>query len=221
MRLIYDVRHAIRALARTPGITLVAIAALALGLGVSSTIFSLMDGMWLRPLPGVRDPGGLVRLVAISDRGSPDSFSWPDYLDIRTAARSFSGLASVQRRGPFLTAGGVTESAATQVVSANFFTLLGARAALGRTFSDADPNETVIVISDRCWRRRFGADPAVVGRTVTLGRAAFTIAGVAAPGFRGTELWYNPDVWVSQGAWETLSPGEGRMRELRQIDIIG
>jgi hypothetical protein len=218
---IEELRHAVRSLARTPGVTLIAVLALALGLGVSSTIFSLMDGLWCRPLAGVRDPAELVRLFAVSERRSSESFSWPDYVDLAASAQSFSALASIQRRGPFLTIGTTIESTMAQVVSANFFTLLGARASLGRMFSDADPNETAIVISDRFWRRRFGTDPAVVGRAVTLGRAAFTIAGVAPRAFRGTELWFDPDLWISQGAWDVMSPGESRMRELRQIDIVG
>jgi predicted permease len=109
----------------------------------------------------------------------------------------------------------------TQVVSANFFPLLGTPAATGRTFSDANPDEPAMVISDGLWRRRFGADPAVVGKVVVLGRAPFTIAGVAPRGFRGTELYYDPDLWISQGAWEALSPGESTMREVRQFEILG
>jgi predicted permease len=221
MNYLRELRFAVRSLGRTPGISLVAVLALALGLGVSSTIFSLMDGMWFRPLPAVRDAAGLVRLFAVSERVAQESFSWPDYLDLVASARSFSGLASIQRRGPFLTIGNTIEPTATHIVSPNFFTLLGARAGLGRTFSEAAPDDAVMVISDRFWRSRFGADPGVLGRGVTLGRAAFTIVGVAPRGFRGTELSYDPDLWIPQGAWDVLSPGESKMRDLRQFDIVG
>lgn len=120
-----DLRYALRTMRRSPGLTLAAVVSLALGIGADSVIFSVMGGMWFRPL-AVRDPGGLVRVFTVSERGSRDMNSYLDYLDFRQAG-SLAGLAASERRGPMLTVDGVTESTMSDIVSDNYSSVLACK----------------------------------------------------------------------------------------------
>lgn len=193
-----DLRYALRTMRRSPGLTLAAVVSLALGIGADSAIFSVMDGMWFRSL-AARDPGGLVRVFTATERGSRGQNSYRDYLDFRQAG-TLAGLAASERRGPMLTVDGVTESAWADIVSDNYFTVLGVQAVLGRVFVEGSRPEDVLVISHSYWQRRFGGAPAVVGRIVGMKGRAFTVIGVAPKEFRGTELWTDMDLWMPVSA---------------------
>src|SRR5688572_21008108 len=197
--ILVDVKHAVRSLRRSPGFGAVAILALAVGIGGNTAIFSVVDATRVQAVP-YKDPERLVNLIGNVDRGTIErrGASYPDFLDWRAqATRSFEDLAAVDSQ--MLTLSGIDEPERleTEFVSASYFPLLRATAALGRTFRDDEDLVSkptpVIVLSDRLWKRRFGADPQVLGRSVTLSGRSFTIIGVMPPEFFGNEnaaeLW--------------------------------
>jgi predicted permease len=208
-----------RTLAKSRGFLAVAVLCLALGIGANSTMFSLVDGYWMRPLP-VRDPGGLVYLFTNTPKGT-DQLSYAEYLDYRNQSKSFTGLAATQRRSPVLTGQGYAESTMSNVVSENYFTLLGVGAHVGRVFTEADaaPGHRVVVMSYNMWQRRFGGDPGIVGKPIRL-NGAYEVVGIAPKGFRGTELWQDSDFWIPIDSWDR-SGEERRSRESRSFEVMG
>lgn len=194
-----DLRYGARALMREPLLTAIVVLSLALGIGANATVFSWIDAVLLRPFPGVPEP---ERLVAVSSRDTREgaiSMSHADYLDLRVA-RGLAGLAAQDEIPLALRVGEeAPERIWGLVVSENYFDVMGVRPALGRVFL---PHETtpgghpVAVIADALWRRRFGTDPAVVGREVTLNARPFTIVGVMPPEFRGSVVGLQFDMWV-------------------------
>ena len=237
-----DVRYAVRTLARSPGFTLVAVFALAVGIGANTAIFSLVDASRARALP-YADPSRLVLLWGNVQRARVErrGASYPDYLDWRARAKSFEDVAAFDGQTLTLVGGEEPERISTEFVSAPYFALLGVQTARGRTFR-ADEDEVakpqqVIVLSDGLWKRRFGADPNVVGRSVTLCCAprAYTVIGVMPPGFKGltdaAELWVPfamyapPDVMASRGtrgfaALARLAPGATLESSRREMDAV-
>src|SRR6185503_2771593 len=183
-----DVRQAARSLRRSPGFAVVAILALAIGIGGNTAIFTVVDATRTQAIP-YKDPERLVNLIGNVDRGAIErrGASYPDFIDWRAqATRSFEDLAAVDSQMQTLLGAGEPERFETEFVSASYFSLLGATPALGRTFS-ADEDQVnhsslVIVLSDGLWRRRFAADPNVLGRAVTLSGRTFTVIGVMRPG---------------------------------------
>jgi len=212
-RLFGDIRYAGRGLRRSPGFTAVATISLALGIAANTTVFSLIDAMWYRRLP-VRDPEQLVRVYAWglphgAKRPGIDGFSWPLYDAVRRRATVLSDLAAHYSTAPFQVAmRGETAEIQGAVVSANYFPMLGIQPALGRFFR-ADEDEVrgrdrVAVISFGLWRGRFGADPAILGRTITINGAIFRIVGIAPEEFHGI-LPGSPadEIWIPTMMLET------------------
>ncbi len=202
-----DVRYSLRTLRRAPAFSIVTVITLALGIGANTAIFSVIDAVLLRPLP-VDEP---ERLVAVY-RGSASAFSYPDYMVHRDQNQAFDGIAAWGGGSRFwFRNGGDIERAATEVVSGNYFDVVGVRAAIGRTFfEDEDPPAgvyPVAVISDAFWRQRFNADQDVAGRPFTLNGHAFTVIGVAPRGFTGLDPASPPDLWVPLAALQLLEPG--------------
>ena len=195
-----DVRHALRSLRRSPGFAAVALLALCVGIGGNTAVFSVVDATRTQAVP-YTDPARLVNLIGNVDRGGAierRGASYPDFRDWRAqATHSFEDLAAVDSQMLTLTGIDEPERFETEFVSASYFPLLRATAALGRVFSEDEDQvskpTSVIVLSDRLWRRRFGADPQVLGRSVTLSGRPFTIIGVMPPEFFGNEnaaeLW--------------------------------
>jgi putative ABC transport system permease protein len=181
-----DVRYAVRSYAKAPSFALTILVTLALGIGASTAIFSMVNGILLRPLP-LPEPERLVFVNEVGPTGTGVSVSWPNYLDWRARARSFDGLAS--SRTDLLTLTGVETPQRLEArrVSGNFLRVLGVTPTLGRGFEDADDRagaEPVVVLSDEFWRARFGGDGSVVGRLLTLDGRPHRVAGVLPPGFR-------------------------------------
>jgi len=210
-----DLRHALRLLARSPGFTAAAVLALAFGIGANLAIFSLIDGLLVRP-PAVSEPARLVWLtMASSQGGRAGNLSYPDFLAARTAATSFSGLLGYDKARVALAAPGFEpEQVAADVVTGDAFGVLGVRAALGRVLGPEDDRPgapLVVVLADRLWRERFGADPAVVGRTVSLNGRPTTIVGVAAARFQGTEMDPPAALWLTV---EAHAQSDRRFRDL-------
>ncbi|HLY18733.1 MAG TPA: ABC transporter permease [Bryobacteraceae bacterium] len=185
------VRYAARSLRNSPGFAVSAILTLALGIGANTAIFSVLEGVLLSPLP-YRDPDRLV-LVLLYNRSLKyaTDMSYPDFLDWQRHSRSFEGIAAYTARGFDLTGRGAAEHLAGKEVSASFFGTLGVRPALGRDFAAAEDvpgGMPAAVISDHLWRSRFQANPAALGRTITLSGVDYTVIGVLPRSFRfGTE----------------------------------
>ncbi|HXW06400.1 MAG TPA: ABC transporter permease [Vicinamibacterales bacterium] len=195
-----DVRYAARRLRRSPAFAVVAVLTLALGIGANTAIFSAVDAIMLRRLP-VDRPQELIALRTVYPNGVEPVFSYAAYRTFAAdAADLVEAMAASTVRRAAVAIDGPPEPVDHQWVSGNYFSVLGVPAALGRTLLDSDDRrpspEAVAVLSDACWRRRFGGDPAVVGRRVRLGGTAFTIVGVAPPGFSGESLGEAVDLWM-------------------------
>jgi putative ABC transport system permease protein len=189
--LFLDLRHAVRRLRCAPGFTLVASLTLALGIGGNAAVLTALDALLLRPLP-YADPDRLV-LVHQTDARQPHRAVAPaNFLDWRERARSFEGLAAYEVVGRTLVESHAASRVDAGIASSNLFELLGAKAALGRTFGAAQDGPREVVLGHALWRERFGADASVVGRELQLDQELARVVGVMPPGFgfpREAELW--------------------------------
>jgi predicted permease len=197
--LLQDIRYGLRQLRRNPGFTTVAVITLALGIGGTTAIFSLIDAVMLRNLP-VNNPRQLIQLATVGRYGV-SSFSFPAFKQFRDENRVCSGMLAIGWLEDLdASINGQTEQVEGRIVSGNFFSFLGVSAAAGRTFTSEDDKaprkSAVAVISYGYWKRRFGLNPSVVGKSVTLNRTPFTIVGVTPPSFSGLEVGDSPDVYV-------------------------
>jgi predicted permease len=194
---IRDVRYAVRVLLRDPGFTLLAVLALALGISAATAVFTVVDSVLLRPLP-YRAPEQLVVALHGPDASAPVSPA--DYLDYRRDARSFEQLGAAQAWGATLTGGERPERIAGLRVSDNLFDLLGVPAALGRTFApgeDQPGRDRVVVLGYGLWQRRFGGDPAIVGRSLQLDGEPYEVVGVMPASFRFAPFWQTrAEMWT-------------------------
>jgi predicted permease len=207
-----DLRYALRMLRKSPVFSLVTILVVALGTGAVTTIFSATNAMLLRPLPGARDASQLVSI----DRRHPNgregmSASYPFYTDIRDNSRSFDGVAAWNDIQLTVDIGGAGTLAYGNIVSGNYFAVLGVKPEIGRFFApeeDRTPlTHPVMVISDGFWRGSFGGDSSVLGRTVPVNGHPFTIIGVVPPSFRSVYIPLKSDAWVPVMMQEQLRPG--------------
>jgi predicted permease len=191
-----DLRFAARMLAKSPGFTAVAVLTLAFGIGVNSTVFTVAEAALLRSWPA-QAPERLARIISTTPQGQEYSLSYPDYQDLVGQSRTLQGVLAYARHSALLRIGAESQWVLDDVVSPNYFTVLGLNPQLGRTFSaDAGTHgELSVVISDSLWRRAFHADPSLVGKQIQLTGGSYTVLGIAPPGFRGltpeipTELW--------------------------------
>jgi macrolide transport system ATP-binding/permease protein len=217
-----DLRYGARALARNPGFTMVAVLATALGIGVNTGIFTVLNGVALKLLPIPRAEqivsvdqifhGKLHRNV----HGEPGLFSYSEFQNYRADNHVFSGLLAY---APFLeaTLGGESpQQLPGTAASCNYFDVLGERPALGRLFVEADCSapgaSAVVVLSNDLWRSRFGTDPLIVGKSVSLNRAKFIVIGVAAPGFGGLDPWPS-EFWAPVTMQKALEPNRDLLPE--------
>jgi predicted permease len=208
-----DARYAFRWLARNPGFAAVAILTLGLGIGTVTTIFSILDAAVLRPLP-YREPDALMTVAITHREGNApaETFPWssPKFATLRRHARSFDSVAAHAQIDLNLTGVAEPERLVAEIVSASYFPTLGVGAAAGRTFTaeeDGAPGaHPVAVISDGLWKRRFGSDRSVVGRTIQVNRVPLTVVGIAPEGFAG--LAGDAEVWVPMAmAGQFIYPG--------------
>lgn len=192
-----DLAFGFRTLIKNPGFTIVAVLAIALGTGANTAIFSVVNGVLIRPLP-FREPERLVMVWTNNTRSNQPraALSVPDLLDYRENTRALEQIASLAFDDFNLTDGDQPERVQGTMVSANFFSVLGVGAQAGRVFLPAEDQagaERVVVISNGLWKRRFGGDPALVNKTIQLNGASFTVVGVTPPEFqspeKGDELW--------------------------------
>ncbi|HZB44621.1 MAG TPA: ABC transporter permease, partial [Pyrinomonadaceae bacterium] len=180
-----DLRYGARKLRKSPGFTLVAVMTLALGIGANTAVFSVVNAVLLRPLP-YKDPERLVRLSEYSEKIPEISVSYPNFLDWREQQTSFELMAAMQPGSYNLSGEGEPERLAGGHVSPEFFKVLGVEPALGRSFTEEENRPgvgRVAVISHSLWQRRFGSDPGILGRALTLNGEPYTVVGVTRRGF--------------------------------------
>ncbi len=209
--LLQDLRFAARGLRKNPGFSLVAVLTLALGIGANSAMFSIANSFVWQPL-AVEHPAGLVNVFRYNPNGgSYGDVSFADYQDLRALHDVFADVAAYYPYPFGLSEGGRSERTWGEIVSGNYFTMFGVRPARGRAFDEAETAggaAAVTVISDGLWRRRFHADPGVLGRGVRVNGRDFAIIGVAPPTFHGVYyVGFEPDLWIPAGQFDAVVAG--------------
>ena len=208
-----DIKLALRQLGKSPGFALTALLTLALAIGANSIVFSVLNALILRPL-NVAHPETLFMLERGSGSDTSPSQSYPDYRDLRDRNRSFESLVSYDISGSIGLDTGKGDPSVVwpYMVSGNYFDALGTQPWLGRFMHASEergPNSMPeIVLSYALWQSRFQGDPTAVGRTVQINKHPFTIIGVARPGFRGTELFFAPDLWAPMVNESQIADGD-------------
>ena len=202
-------------IAKNPTFSFIVIATLALGIGLNTAVFSALDALLLRPLPGVQRADELVQLYRSWPGMELGSNSVPHFQDVRTRSKdTFTDVAAWSFSPMNLSAGGQAERIMGQVASANFFSLLGVRAERGRIFMPAEDSgrraHPVVVLSHAGWKKHFGADPNVVGTTIVLNGESYTVIGVTPEGFRGGLPLASPVLWAPLTQIDHLEPGAPR-----------
>ena len=198
--LLGDLRHATRSLVKNPGFSAIAILSLAVGLGANTALFSLVNTLLIRPVPGIPGYERAVELGRSRDGRGFDTFTYPDFEDIRAGAVPLQEVAGWRSTQFSMNVGGEGERLQGMVVSANYFDALGVRPAAGRLFlpeEDTGVGEhPVAVLSHRFWERRFDGDPSIIGSTLSLNRRPFTVVGVTNPLFEAHVVGITNDLFV-------------------------
>ena len=192
-----DLRYAWRHLGKSPGFSSVAVLTLALGIGANSATFSVVEAAFLRSWPA-EQPETLARIVARTPQGRDDFFSYADYRDLREARKSLDGVLAYSRHGKILRLGAASRLVLDDLVSPDYFAVLGVNAQLGRTFSleSHAASEPAAVISDSLWHRDFNGDRSLVGKQIWLTDRSYTVIGIAPHDFRGLQAGVPTDVWL-------------------------
>jgi len=217
-----DLRFGLRILRRNPGFSILAILCLTIGIGATTSVFSWIEGVLLRPFPGVAHQermmavAGTYRGVSGAPGDSTD-LSWPDFQDFQRNCKLIDAFIVDRITGVTLAIGDRADRARGSVVSANYFDALGVRPALGRGFEPAEDfgrnAHPVTVISYQMWKERFHGDPAIIGRTQMLNGMPHTIIGVAPQGFYGTFVGWAMQFWVPVSMQERFSAGEYKLED--------
>ena len=223
--LLHDLRYAGRLLRKNPLFTSVAILTLALGIGMNTAVFSAIETMLLRPLPGVPDATRIVQIFRTWPGFQYGSTSPAHYFDVRQRSTDvFSGIAVWDFAPINMSAAGRTERIMGQIVSANFFSTFEVNAARGRTFTpdeDTKPGaHQVAVLSHSGWQSVFGGDPQIVGRTILLNGHRYTVVGVMPPEFRGPVAIVVPVLWVPLMQLAEIEPSSGHHLEDRGSNYL-
>src|ERR1017187_8545408 len=227
-----DLQFSLRTLRRSPLFSIVAVLSLALGIGANTAIFSLLDQVTLRALP-VADPQRLVVLhteyrapgSATSDSNEP-VFSYPMYRDLRDRDPAFSGVIARMGAGVTLTRQGSAEQASAEMVSGNFFQVLGVGAAIGRVFTPADDgapeSNPVVVLSHTYWSTKCASNPAILNQTLPLNGHSMVVIGVAEARFHGVRPGDTPELYVPISMQKTVHPTWDGMedRQFRWLNIF-
>jgi putative ABC transport system permease protein len=223
----HDIRHALRALARMPVLSIAVVLSLAVGIGVNVVVFSWIQARLLNPVPGVRD-GASFRLVEPrTDSGQYPGMSWLEYLDVRAQAASFRDLIAFRMAPLYAGEPGAVERLYGLLVSSNYFSALGVQPVRGRTFGAADTaqpgREPVAIISYGLWQSRFGGRDDAIGQTFRVNGARLTVVGVAPREFQGTAFGLYFDVWLPATLAPVMTPGSNELddRRIRGYSVMG
>src|SRR2546423_5019059 len=220
--LLQDIRYGVRMLWKSPGFTVVAIFALAFGIGANTAIFSVVNAVMLRPLP-FKNPETLIKVRGEMKRQGVEQepLSYPDFIDLKAQAQSLEHVAAYSQTAAALTGGSEPERLRGANVSAELFPLLGVEPVVGRTFSteeDQPGSAPVVLLSQALWQRRFGSDPHLVGQEIMLGGRSTTVLGIMPPDFnfpvQGTQRDY----------WMPLAPSVGERATQRgnhYLNVVG
>jgi predicted permease len=225
--LLQDLQHALRMIRRNPGFAAVTIFTLALGIATSATVFGWVDAILLHPLPGVAQPDRLVALETVTPGGAFVTNSYPDYIDFRDRLKMVRGIAVTHPAAFSIGQEDHAERVWGELVSGNFFEVLGVKAQIGRTFlpeefGDKPGAYPVAVISDRFWRSHFGADPQIAGKTIRVNQHELTIVGVAAPEFHSSLPGEARDIWVPYMMQPVLNGvAEWMLRDRKDRNMLG
>lgn len=225
-RLLLDLKLAFRRLRQNPAFAIVAILTLALGVGANTAVFSVLNAIFLKPLP-VRNSSELVSLNQTMGGNTFPTISFPNYRDIRDRNTVVDGLVSYRILPASLGLPGASQRVWGYLVTGNYFDVLGISAVQGRLFRPDDDikpgGHPLAVISYACWQKRFGGDPAVIGSTVRVNGQEFTLLGVAPKSFFGTELFYTPDIYFPMMMQKELEGGSGQLhrREVSNYFVLG
>ena len=231
-QLLQDARFGLRTLWRSPGLTIAAVLAIALGIGVNVGVFSVLNGLALRLLP-IPHAEQIVSVNQIfhgrftrNTHNGANRFSYAEYLDYRDHNHVFTGLVAYDDSIQATLAGGTVRQVLGTAASCNYFDVLSEHPAQGRGFVDSDcavrGENAVVVVSNDFWRGSFAADPSFVGKRITLNRNAYTVVGIAPPGFTGTEPIASA-FWVPITMQKTLEPGLDRLADenLSWLALLG
>jgi predicted permease len=228
--ILQDLRYTVRGLRRNPVFTIVAVVVIALGTGAITTIYSAANSLVLRPLPGTTNPGELMEVHRTGKGGlgsATTSASYPYYKTLRDRTHTLSGLAAWGMAQLTISTGAESSTSLGNIVSGNYFDVMGVRPALGRFFladEDSIPGaKAVVVLSHSFWLRRFAGDSTVLGRIVYLNNHAFTVIGVAARGFHGVYAPLNTDAWVPMMMQEVVRPERVSLSESNSswLELVG
>lgn len=203
-----DLRYALRVLAKSPGFTVIAVLTLALGIGANTALFSVVNGVLLNPLP-YPQPERLTALYSRTKQFQYSSISYPNFLDWQRDNRSFSALGAYRGDDFNMTGQGEPERLRAEMVSADFFSILGVKPVTGRLIDAQDDHAgaaPVVVLSQGFWKRKFGSSPQIIGQTISLNGTAYTVIGVipASFYFMGSNFRLS-DVYVPLGQWTDVT----------------
>jgi predicted permease len=218
--LLQDIRYAIRTLAKAPSVTVFAVISLALGIGANAAIFSVVDAFFWRPFP-VSDPGSLVAL-STTDEKNPGllPMSRLNFEDYRDKTDVFSGAAAVSFATVDVTVQNETTRVPVMIATGNYFDVMGVRPLLGVGFAPGQDepmgSRPVVVLGNGYWKRRFGSDPSIVGKTITVNRMGYSVVGVLPETFTGTVPGFVPDLWLPYGMRLHIQPALAFMTESRR-----
>ncbi len=220
MSIVSELKGAVRTALKYRLTTSLAIVSIALGIGMTTGVFTLADGLLLRPLP-IERPAGLFEVTSIGEDGGPFTYGWTDYEDMLSAESGVSALVAYQRRGGMLAnPEGGSDLVLVSPVSANYFPVLGVRPVLGRNTLEKVEGRPGAVLGWRLWQRRFGGDPNILGATIVLGGHALFIAGVMPREFGGLERGVSNDIWVSSDTWFDVLQRGSRQSRGDQFEVV-
>jgi putative ABC transport system permease protein len=221
--LIQDLKFGLRMLTKNPGFTAVAVLTLALGIGASTAVFSVVNTVLLKPLP-YADPDRLMTVQSMYTRGAPvpNSLSYPDFFDFRAQNHVFDHLVTFRDTDVVLTGVGQPQQLDGEMVTWDLFPALGIKPQLGRGFlqSEEAAGNHVVVLSHGLWQRQFGGDPAIVGRTITLDRKPYTVVGVASAGFVFPANEPNIQLWTTIATDRESPTGDQPITEQRGAHLL-
>ena len=227
-KILQDIRFAVRQFRKSPGFAITVVLTLALGIGATTGIFSLVNAVLLRPLP-FPEPERLMDLQQKSPRTgtiAPQSLSYPDFFDWRAQNLTFTVMASFRDENTTLTNAGTAQILQSEIVSSDFFRVLGVRPELGRDLlsEEEKAGHSAAMLSHQLWQTVFSGRPDIVGQTITLGGDAYTVAGVMPATFRFPYQNPGPQIWIS-AATDAFDPDGGppltTQRGAHMLDVIG
>lgn len=225
--LLHDLRFGLRMMVRNPAFTWVAVLTMAVGIGATTTAFTWINAVLLQPLGGVADPSRLVTVETVTSNGEWVPNSYPDFIDFRDRLKSFDGIAVSHVAAFSVGREDHAERVWGELVSGNFFSVLGVRPEAGRLFLPADYADApgkfpIAVISDRYWRSHYGADRSIVGKTIRINQHELTIVGVASPEFHGSIPVTAFDLWVPYMEQSVLNGvPEWMLRDRHDRNMLG